>query len=166
MKIAVYPGSFDPITNGHLDIVERSSEMFDTIIIAVFANPRKEPLLTVEERLDLIREVTRHLPNVQVDSFEGLLSDYARQRSAKVIIRGLRAVSDFEYEFQMSLMNKKLNPNVETIFMTSSSKNIYVSSTIIKEVSALGGAVSGLVPRAVENRLVEKFYHRKDGDNE
>ncbi len=158
MRTAVYPGSFDPITNGHLDIVERSAEMFDNLVIAVFINPNKKPLFTVEERVDLIREVTRHLPNVQVDSFEGLLSDYARQRSAKVIIRGLRAVSDFEYEFQMALMNKKLNPNVETIFMSSSSKNIYISSTIIKEVSSLGGSISGLVPRVVENRLMEKFY--------
>ena len=158
MKTAVYPGSFDPITNGHLDIVERSAEMFDNIVIAIFINPNKKPLFSVEERLELIREVTRHLPNVQVDSFQGLLSDYARQRSAKVIIRGLRAVSDFEYEFQMALMNKKLNPNVETIFMSSSSKNIYISSTIIKEVSSLGGSISGLVPRVVENRLMEKFY--------
>ena len=158
MKTALYPGSFDPITNGHLDIVERSSEMFDNLVIAVFINPNKKPLFTVEERVDMIREVTRHLPNVQVDSFEGLLSDYARQRSAKVIIRGLRAVSDFEYEFQMALMNRKLNPNVETIFMSSSSKNIYISSTIIKEVSSLGGSISGLVPRVVENRLMEKFY--------
>jgi len=158
LKTAVYPGSFDPITNGHLDIVERSAEMFDNIVIAIFINPNKKPLFSVEERLELIREVTRHLPNVQVDSFQGLLSDYARQRSAKVIIRGLRAVSDFEYEFQMALMNKKLNPNVETIFMSSSSKNIYISSTIIKEVSSLGGSISGLVPRVVENRLMEKFY--------
>jgi pantetheine-phosphate adenylyltransferase len=158
LRTALYPGSFDPITNGHLDIVERSSEMFDNLVIAVFINPNKKPLFTVEERVDMIREVTRHLPNVQVDSFEGLLSDYARQRSAKVIIRGLRAVSDFEYEFQMALMNRKLNPNVETIFMSSSSKNIYISSTIIKEVSSLGGSISGLVPRVVENRLMEKFY--------
>jgi pantetheine-phosphate adenylyltransferase len=158
LRTAVYPGSFDPITNGHLDIVERSSEMFDNVVIAVFINPNKKPLFTVEERVDMIREVTRHLPNVQVDSFEGLLSDYARQRGAKVIIRGLRAVSDFEYEFQMALMNRKLNPNVETIFMSSSSKNIYISSTIIKEVSSLGGSISGLVPRVVENRLMEKFY--------
>ncbi len=158
MKTAVYPGSFDPITNGHLDIVERSAEIFDNLIIAVFINPNKKPLFTVEERVEMIREVTRHLPNVQVDSFEGLLGDYARQRSAKVIIRGLRAVSDFEYEFQMALMNRKLNPNVETIFMSSSSKNIYISSTIIKEVSSLGGSISGLVPRVVENRLMEKFY--------
>ena len=158
MKTAVYPGSFDPITNGHLDILERSAEIFDNLIIAVFVNPNKKPLFTVEERLEMIQEVTRHLPNVQVDSFQGLLGDYARQRSAKVIIRGLRAVSDFEYEFQMSLMNKKLNPNVETIFMSSSSKNIYISSTIIKEVSSMGGSISGLVPRVVENRLMEKFY--------
>ena len=158
MKTAVYPGSFDPITNGHLDIVERSAEIFDNVVIAVFINPHKKPLFSVEERVEMIGEVTRHLPNVQVDAFEGLLGDYARQRSAKVIIRGLRAVSDFEYEFQMALMNRKLNPNVETIFMSSSSKNIYISSTIIKEVSSLGGSISGLVPRVVENRLMEKFY--------
>jgi pantetheine-phosphate adenylyltransferase len=160
LKTAVYAGSFDPITNGHLDIIERSAAIFDNLIIAVFVNPNKEALFSVQERVELIREVTRHLPNAQVESFQGLLSDYARQRGAKAIVRGLRAVSDFEYEFQMALMNKKLNPNVETIFMMSSSKNIYISSSLIKEVSSLGGSISGLVPRVVENLLMEKFARR------
>jgi len=162
-RIAVYPGSFDPVTNGHIDIVERAASIFDTVIIAVFVNYDKKPLFTMDERVEILREVTAHLPNVKVASFTGLLSDYLRQKQARVIIRGLRGVGDFEMESQMALMNKKLNPQAETVFMMASSKNIYVSSSIIKEVAKLGGPVSGLVPGLVEAKLREKF--RKQADN-
>lgn len=159
--IAVYPGSFDPVTNGHIDIVERAAAVFDTVIIAVFVNSGKKPLFTMEERVEIIQTMTAHLPNVRVDSFEGLLSDYARAKNAQVIIRGLRGVADFEMESQMALMNKKLNPQAETVFMMASSKNIYISSSVIKEVAKLGGSVSGLVPSLVETKLRKKFQEMR-----
>ncbi|MGI5839148.1 MAG: pantetheine-phosphate adenylyltransferase [bacterium] len=160
--IAVYPGSFDPVTNGHIDIVERAAAVFDTVIIAVFVNSNKKPLFTMDERVEILQAMTAHLPNVQVDSFQGLLSDYVRANKARVIIRGLRGVADFEIESQMALMNKKLNPRAETIFMMASSRNIYISSSIIKEVAKLGGCVSGLVPNLVEAKLREKFGDNKN----
>ncbi|MBI3449384.1 MAG: pantetheine-phosphate adenylyltransferase [Acidobacteria bacterium] len=152
--IAVYPGTFDPITNGHLDIIERGSRLFERVIVAILENYEKSPLLTVPERRGLIVEATARLGNVTVESFDGLLADYARSRGASVIVRGLRAISDFEYEFQMGLMNRRLNPEMETVFMMPSEAYSYVSSRLVKEVVALGGSVTGLVPEAVE-RMIE-----------
>jgi pantetheine-phosphate adenylyltransferase len=154
--IAIYPGSFDPLTNGHIDIIQRGSRFFDRIVIAVLMNLEKAPLFTVPERVSIAREVFRDRPNVEVDTFDGLLVDYARRKRATVIVRGLRAVSDFEYEMQMALMNRRLNPDVETVFMMPAEPYTYVSSRLVKEVVALGGSVHGLVPEVVEARLRDK----------
>jgi pantetheine-phosphate adenylyltransferase len=159
--IAVYPGSFDPLTNGHIDIIERGSRLFDRIIIAVLINLEKAPLFTVPERVQIAREVFQDRPNVEVDTFDGLLVEYARSRRASVIVRGLRAVSDFEYEMQMALMNRRLNHEVETVFMMPGEPYTYVSSRLVKEVVALGGSVSGLVPEIVERRLRDKKLARE-----
>jgi pantetheine-phosphate adenylyltransferase len=159
-KVAVYPGSFDPITNGHLDILERGLKIFDRIVIAIAFNPGKQALFTLEERLDLIRASIKDHPlehRIEVDSFRGLLVDYVRIRRAHGVLRGLRAVSDFEYEFQMALMNRKLNAEVETLFLMTGMKWIYISSRLIKEVVTSGGCVNGLVPEPVEQRLIEKL---------
>jgi len=155
-RIALYPGSFDPLTNGHVDIISRGARLFDRIVVAVLRNSEKQPLFTVDERLATAREVFRDLHNVEVDAFEGLLVDYARRRRANVIVRGLRAVSDFEYEMQMALMNRRLRPEVETVFMMPAETYTYLSSRLVKEVFALGGEVAGLVPPVVEARLREK----------
>lgn len=157
MKVALYPGSFDPITNGHLDIIERAAAIFDTVLVTVFTNPLKKPLFPVEERVQMIRESTRHIPNVVVDSSSGLVSDYARENKVRVIVRGLRAVSDFENEFQMALMNKKLDPQLETMFMMASSQYSYLRASIVKELSHFGGCIKGLVPPNVEEKLRERF---------
>ncbi|MDI6895136.1 MAG: pantetheine-phosphate adenylyltransferase [Bacillota bacterium] len=157
MVKAVYPGSFDPVTAGHLDIIERAARVFDHIVVTVFNNPAKEPLFSVQERMAMLREVTSHLPNVEVDASEGLLIPYVRRVGAHVIIKGLRAMSDFDYEFRMALMNKKLDPEVETVFILTSSQYAYLSSSLIKEVASLGGCVAGLVPAAVERRLREMW---------
>ncbi len=154
--LAVYPGSFDPLTNGHVDIIERGARLFDHIIVALLVNAEKSPLFTMEERLDITRRVFRHLPNVEVDTFNGLLVDYVERRHAQVIVRGLRAVSDFEFEFQMALMNRQLNGRIETVFMMPAEQYSYISSRLIKEVFALGGRVHGLVPDTVEDRLRQK----------
>jgi pantetheine-phosphate adenylyltransferase len=156
-KIAVYPGSFDPITNGHLDIIHRALEFVDQLIVALLVNPEKKPLFTVKERLQMIREVVPEDPRIVIDRFEGLLVDYANSRSARIIIRGLRAVSDFDYEFQMSLMNRRLKPQIETIFLVPAEQYTYVSSKLVKEIAAYGGAVKGLVPPEVEEKMKEKF---------
>ena len=158
--LAVYPGTFDPITNGHVDIIERGARLFDRIIVALLVNAEKSPLFTVEERLDIARTVFRTLPNVEVDTFDGLLVDYVERRQAQVIVRGLRAVSDFEYEFQMALMNR-LNGKIETVFMMPAEQYSYISSRLIKEVFSLGGRVHGLVPDTVEERLRQKVAHGK-----
>jgi pantetheine-phosphate adenylyltransferase len=159
--VAIYPGSFDPLTNGHVDIIQRGSRLFDRIIIAVLINLEKAPLFTVPERVNIAREVFRDWPNVEVDTFDGLLVDYARGRDASVIVRGLRAVSDFEYELQMALMNRRLNADVETVFMMPAEPYTYVSSRLVKEVVALGGSVHGLVPDLVESRLRDKKLARE-----
>lgn len=155
--LAVYPGSFDPITNGHLDILTRGLEMFETVIVAVAYNIEKKGLFTVEERKDLIRRSVKGLSKVQVDSFEGLLVDYVKKVDAKTVVRGLRAMSDFEYEFQMASMNRELNKEMDTIFMMTRKDYFFISSRTIKEVASFRGCVAGLVPDVVEKALTEKF---------
>lgn len=164
MRTAVCPGSFDPVTNGHVDIFERASKMFDRIIVAVFHNPVKNPLFTMEERVELLRKATAHIDNVQVDAFSGLLNEYVRARGAHIIVRGLRMLSDFEYEFQRALMIKKIDPAIETIFMMTSSEYSFVSSTGIKELAKFGGCIKGLVPPCVEEALKAKLrdYNREN----
>ncbi len=156
-SLAVFPGSFDPITNGHLDIVDRGLRVFDRVRMAILMNPEKQPLFSVEERVAIIRETYRGDPRVEVDTFSGLLVDYAERVGASVIIRGIRAISDFEYEFQMALMNRRLNPQIETVFMMPAESYSYVSSRLVKEVFQLGGRVSDLVPAVVEKRLSERY---------
>jgi pantetheine-phosphate adenylyltransferase len=154
--VAVYPGSFDPLTNGHIDIIARGSRLFDRIVVAILVNIEKSPLFTVNERVEICREVFSSQPNVEVDTFDGLLVDYVRRKRATAIVRGLRAISDFEYELQMALMNRRLNSQVETVFMMPAEAYTYVSSRLVKEVVALGGSVEGLVPPVVESRLRAK----------
>jgi pantetheine-phosphate adenylyltransferase len=155
-RIALYPGSFDPLTNGHVDIIQRGARLFDRIIVAILVNREKTPLFTAEERVEIAREVFARQSNVEIDTFDGLLVDYAQRRDASVIVRGLRAVSDFEYEMQMALMNRHLSPDLETVFMMPGEAYTYLSSRLVKEVFALGGSVAGLVPPAVERRLLVK----------
>jgi pantetheine-phosphate adenylyltransferase len=155
--LAVYPGSFDPLTNGHVDIISRGARLFDRIIVAILMNQEKAPLFSMEERVDIARAVFQDQPNVEVDTFDGLLVDYVSRRKAQVIVRGLRAVSDFEFEFQMALMNQRLNQTIETVFMMPAEQYTYISSRLIKEVFSLGGRVHGLVPELVERRLREKL---------
>jgi pantetheine-phosphate adenylyltransferase len=155
--IAVYPGSFDPITNGHLDIIYRAAKLFDRVIVAVARNAEKAPLFGIEQRVALTREAVKKLPNVAVDEFEGLLVGYARKKRAAVIVRGLRAVSDFEFEFQLSLMNRKLDKGIETIFLMTKDEYTFISSRMVKEVCQLGGDVSEFVPHGVERAMKRKF---------
>ncbi|MFH1858187.1 MAG: pantetheine-phosphate adenylyltransferase [Candidatus Omnitrophota bacterium] len=157
MSLAVYPGSFDPVTNGHLDLIKRALQIFDRVIVAIARNVEKNPLFTPEERLDMMREATRNLKRVEVDAFDGLFVDYVHKKKAHVVIRGLRMISDFEYEFQMALTNRKLNRHVETIFLMPSENYSYLSSRLIKEAAGLGGRVSDFVPPFVEKRLKEKL---------
>jgi pantetheine-phosphate adenylyltransferase len=156
-KIAIYPGTFDPITNGHVDLIQRGLRIFDKIIVAVAENPKKAPLFTAEERVKMAEEAVKGLGNVKVESFDGLLMDYAREKGAKAIIRGLRAVSDFEYELQMALMNRRLDQEIETVFMMPSEEYSYLTSSIVKEVASLKGSTKGLVPEAVEKEFRKKF---------
>jgi pantetheine-phosphate adenylyltransferase len=155
-RIAIYPGSFDPLTSGHVDIIERGSKIFDSIIVAILVNAEKVPLFTENERIAIIRDVFKDYKNVQAETFNGLLVDYAQEKNATVLVRGLRAVSDFEYEFQMALMNRHLAPGLETVFMMPDEKYTFVSSRLIKEVFTLGGEVTGLVPPVVEQKLRAK----------
>jgi pantetheine-phosphate adenylyltransferase len=156
MPVAIYPGSFDPLTNGHLSLIQRGLQMFDRLIVAIAVNPKKVPLFTLEERKELIRQACPD-PRVEVDSFQGLLVEYAKQRNVNVLIRGLRAVSDFEYEFQLANMNRKLAPGIETVFMMTGEDYFYISSQLVREVASLGGDVTGLVPENVHAKLVAKF---------
>ena len=158
--LAVYPGSFDPLTNGHVDIITRGARLFDRIVVAILVNAEKAPLFDRAERVEIATSVFKHLPNVEVDTFEGLLVDYVEKRRAQVIVRGLRAVSDFEFEFQMALMNRRLNDKIETVFMMPAEQYSYISSRLIKEVFTLGGRVHGLVPDMVEERLRQKVIKK------
>jgi pantetheine-phosphate adenylyltransferase len=160
---AIYPGSFDPVTNGHLDIIERAARTFDELIVAVAVNKEKQPLFGFEERVELLRETCGHLENVQVDYFNGLTVDYVESKGATVIIRSLRAVSDFEYELQMALTNKRLNDRIETLFMMTSAEYSFLSSSIVKELAELGAPLTGLVPKVVEDRLVAVFKQKRAG---
>ena len=159
-RVAVYPGTFDPLTNGHVDIIQRGAAIFDRIIVAILVNPAKSPLFTVDERMEMTREVFSDQPGVEVDSFQGLLVDYAERREADVIVRGLRAISDFEFEMQMALMNRHLSSSIETVFMMPAESYTYVSSRLVKEVFALGASVTGLVPPLVESRLAQQAAPR------
>jgi pantetheine-phosphate adenylyltransferase len=154
--LAVYPGSFDPLTNGHVDIITRGARLFDRIIVAILVNAEKTPLFNMAERVEIARAVFKEYANVEVDTFDGLLVDYVEKRKARVIVRGLRAISDFEFEFQLALMNRRLNSEIETVFMMPAEQYSYISSRLIKEVFALGGRVHGLVPDMVEARLRDK----------
>ena len=154
--LAVYPGSFDPLTNGHVDIISRGARLFDRIVVAILVNAEKSPMFTMEERVEIARAVFKTQPKVEVDTFNGLLVDYVERKQAQVIVRGLRAVSDFEFEFQMALMNQRLKPQIETVFMMPAEQYTNISSRLIKEVFALGGRVHGLVPELVNQRLREK----------
>ncbi len=152
---AIYPGSFDPVTNGHLDIIERSHRIFDRVIVAVLANVEKEPLFEIDKRLEMLREVTQEWDNIEVETFEGLLVKFAVAQKAQVILRGIRAVTDYEYEFQMALMNRQMQPEIETVFMVPAEAYTYLSSRLVKEIFSLGGSVNGLVPSIVEKFLKE-----------
>lgn len=159
--IAIYPGSFDPITNGHLDLIQRGSRMFDRLIVSILRNDAKQPLFTVEERMEMLREVVQVYPNVAVDTFEGLLVEHAAARSATVLLRGIRAISDYEYELQMALMNRRLRPDLETVFLMANESYSFISSRLVKEVFGLGGSISGLVPPTVEQRLRRRMANQK-----
>src|SRR4051812_8152004 len=158
--LAVYPGAFDPLTNGHVDIISRGARVFDRIVVAILVNAEKSPMFTMPERVEIAREVFKTQPKVEVDTFNGLLVDYVERKQAQVIVRGLRAVSDFEFEFQMALMNQRLKPNIDTVFMMPAEQYTYISSRLIKEVFSLGGRVHGLVPDLVEERLRRKGAKR------
>ena len=159
--VGIYPGSFDPITNGHLDLIERASRLVDQLVVAILQNRRKQPLFSVEERIQMLLEVVNVYPNVEVASFDGLLVDYAASRSATVLLRGIRAISDYEYELQMALMNRRLRPELETVFLMSNEAYSFISSRLVKEVFGLGGSISGLVPPSVEARLVRRLSKTK-----
>ena len=161
-RTAIYPGTFDPMTNGHMSIIKRGLEIFDKLIIAILYNPNKKPLFTIEERIAMINEVLGDTPNVEVDTFDGLLVDYAISKESNVILRGLRALSDFEYEFQLALMNRKLCRDVQSLFLMTDYKWFYISSTIVKEAVSLGGDINGLVPDIVEQKLKERFKQSKN----
>ena len=157
MRTAIYPGSFDPLTNGHLDVVQRAAKLFDRVVVAVAKNEGKHPTFTLEERVALVKQAVAHLPNVEADSFDRLLVDYVVSKQAQAIVRGLRAVSDFEFEFQLALMNRKLNENIETIFMMPKDTYTFLSSRIVKEIARLGGDVNSFVPVHVQAALIRKF---------
>ena len=158
MTKIIYPGSFDPLTFGHIDIIERSLRLFDTVVVAIITNPSKQPLFTVEERRQMLEEIVKkRFPKVEVDVFHGLLVDYAKRKRAQAIVRGIRAVADYEYEFQMALMNRRLAPQIETVFMMPAEHYSYLSSRLVKEIAELGGSVRGLVPDVVEKRLRKKL---------
>ena len=159
--IAIYPGSFDPITNGHLDLIQRGSKLFDRLIVSILRNETKSPLFSAQERMEMLCEVVKDYPNVEVDSFDGLLVDYAEKRGAHVLLRGIRAISDYEYELQTALMNRRLRPEMETVFLLANEAYSFISSRLIKEVFGLGANISGLVPPSVEERLQRRMAKTK-----
>jgi pantetheine-phosphate adenylyltransferase len=154
---AIYPGSFDPLTNGHLDLIERGSKIFATLVVAILRNPEKQPLFSLSERRDMLQEMTRRWKNVEIDTFDGLLVEYAMRRKAGAVLRGIRAISDYEYELQMAMLNRKLEPRIETVFMMPAEAYSYLSSRLVREIARLGGSVRGLVPKTVEQRLKQKI---------
>jgi pantetheine-phosphate adenylyltransferase len=157
MKTAIYPGSFDPVTNGHVDVIKRALKIFDKVIVAVGDNPGKRPAFTTEERIEMLKDCTKSIKNVEIDSFSGLLLDYVKSKNSKIIVRGLRAVSDFEFEFQRALMNRVVDNEIETIFIMTKEDYVYLNSSIVKEMAMFGGKLNGLVPEIVEKKLKEKF---------
>ena len=158
-RIAIYPGSFDPVTNGHVDIVQRGRDLFDEVIVAILYNPAKTALFSVQERMEMLRDSMKNIPGLRFDTFSGLLVDYARSQGAQAILRGMRAVSDFEYEFQLALMNRKLNRDIQTVFLMTGLRWIFTSSSIIKEAASFGGDISDMVPPLVERKLKAKLQH-------
>ncbi|MBN1903521.1 MAG: pantetheine-phosphate adenylyltransferase [Deltaproteobacteria bacterium] len=161
-KLAIYPGTFDPLTNGHISIIKRALKVFDRLVVAILINPNKTPLFTLEERIFILKDIFRGEPNIEIDSFNGLLVDYAVKKNASIVVRGLRALSDFEYEFQMALMNRKLNRDIQSVFLMTDYKWFYISSTIIKDAARCGGDIKGLVPPIVNEKLKQKFGFSKD----
>jgi len=157
MITAVYPGVFDPVTNGHIDIIGRASKIFDKVIVAVGENPEKETLFTKEERVEMLKEATKHIKNIEVDHFSGLLLDFVKSKKSNVIVRGLRAISDFDYEFQRALLNRRVHDEIETVFIMTSEKHVFLSASIVKEMAKFGGSVNGLVPDIAEKKLKAKF---------
>ncbi|MBE7013827.1 MAG: pantetheine-phosphate adenylyltransferase [Ruminococcaceae bacterium] len=157
MNIAIYPGSFDPVTNGHLDIIERTAAIFDKVIVAILINSNKKPTFTIEERMDMLKAATSHIKNVQIEFFDGLLVDFVKAKGARVIVKGLRAISDFEYEFQMAMLNKSVEPEIETLFMMTSNKYSYLSSSIVKELGRLGASLDDLVPEKIMDNVINKL---------
>ncbi len=157
MGMAIYPGSFDPVTKGHLDIIERTSKIVDELIVAILENPRKKAVFTIEERLEMLRRVTSGIENVRIEYFQGLLIEFAKRKKVNLVVKGLRAISDFEFEFQMALVNRKLDPQIETLFMVTNSKYSYLSSSIVKEVASFGGDIRDLVPPEVYDMIMAKY---------
>jgi len=157
MKTAVYPGSFDPVTNGHIDVIERALKIFDKVIVTVGDNPGKKPTFTIEDRIEMLKECTKYLKNIEIDSFSGLLLNFVKSKNSNIIIRGLRAVSDFDFEFQRALMNRVVDNKIETIFIMTKEHYVYLNSSIVKEMAMFGGKLNGLVPEIVEKKLKEKF---------
>lgn len=162
MKLAICPGSFDPVTNGHLNIISRAAAMFDKVIVVVMVNGNKQPLFSSDERVELLRRATADMPNVEIDSYGGLLADYAREKQANVIVKGLRALSDFEYEFQMALTNRKLNPAVETVFLTTNAEYMYLSSSLVKQVAGFGGDIREFVPASIIQDILQKYGRNEE----
>ena len=157
MKIAIYPGSFDPVTNGHLDIIERTAKIFDKVVVAILVNSSKVPTFSTEEKVDMLKKATAHIDNVEIEFFDGLLVNYAKKKGARVIVKGLRAISDFEYEFQMAMVNKSVEPEIETLFMMTSNKYSYLSSSIVKELGSLGAPLTDLVPDVIMDDITNKL---------
>ncbi len=161
MKIAIYPGSFDPVTKGHIDVIQRASKIFDKVIVVVMVNPAKKPIFTTQERVDFIKRVTKDIKNVEVDSFVGLVVDYAKMKKAQTLIKGLRAVTDFEYEFQQALTNKKLNEDIETLFLVTNQEYMYLSSTVVRQIAIFGGDITQFVPAEIKDELVARFKQER-----